>query len=322
MPHTSAPDRAALESLAPDYWVWRPLAQPRTDDDIPRLERPRGWRPDWSADAVAGYREAVAEFERRWAALPLPDPASEDPAVRAYVVDHALIGSAIARARFELDVERLWQTDPAFYVDQSIGVAFDLIRPGGEFDEERTADIIAALRNIGPELAQGRENVSGYAVEEPTRLLGCAPTCSPPRRRPRPRWTTTGPGWRRTCWALTAPRRRGAPSAVLSSSDSSGRSPSTRQLRTSFCIRVFLSSPGPRGSASSSRAGTGSPPGARSRASRCRRASRPSASASTPRRHSCGASTRSTTCSPRRIPCATTTCARCRRTSSPCSGSA
>lgn len=164
------PGSAELDILARSFWDWRAREQPRTDDDIPRIERPAGWLPDWTPKAVSGYRAAVADFERRWQTLPLPSPESDDLDVRAYVVDHALLGSAIARARFELDTTRSWQTDPTFYVDQSIGVVFDLLRPRGEFDISRTLGVIAALEGVPGALEQGRENLEGSALTEPTRL--------------------------------------------------------------------------------------------------------------------------------------------------------
>jgi len=158
--------REALDGLAGDYWAWRTLEQPRTDDDIPRVERVPGWRPDWSAEAVTRYRVAVEGFETRWADLPLPGAATDDPDIRTYVVDHALVGSAIARARFELDVNNLWQTDPAFYIDQTIGVVFDLLRPEGPFDTARTGEVIGALRNVAVILDEGRANLVGHARTE------------------------------------------------------------------------------------------------------------------------------------------------------------
>ncbi len=42
-------------------------------------------------------------------------------------VDHALLGSAIARVRFELEVLQGWRRQPRFYVDQTLGVVFDLL---------------------------------------------------------------------------------------------------------------------------------------------------------------------------------------------------
>jgi uncharacterized protein (DUF885 family) len=160
----------AVQALAREYWEWRAAEQPQTDDDIPRLLRPTGWRPRWSPRDVDGYRADLAGFEARWEAMERPDPDTGDPQVRAWVVDHALIGSALARARFELDVVAGWRHDPSFYVDQSIGIYFDLLRPQGPFDQVRADAVIAALGRVRDVLAQGMENLSGHAHAEQAAL--------------------------------------------------------------------------------------------------------------------------------------------------------
>jgi hypothetical protein len=39
-----------LDQLASDFWQWRAFHQPNSSDDLPRIERPRGWEPDWSQE--------------------------------------------------------------------------------------------------------------------------------------------------------------------------------------------------------------------------------------------------------------------------------
>ena len=87
----------ALDDLARDFWAWRAAEMPVSTDDIPRLDRPAGWVPDWSPAAVQSYRKQVSEFEQRWSTI----DAAKWPVPRQ--VDYRLIGSAIARARWELD---------------------------------------------------------------------------------------------------------------------------------------------------------------------------------------------------------------------------
>ena len=41
-----------LDLLAEEFWVWRALHQPVSSDDIPRIERPESWDPDWSLASV------------------------------------------------------------------------------------------------------------------------------------------------------------------------------------------------------------------------------------------------------------------------------
>src|SRR5438477_13219283 len=87
-----------LDELARDYWAWRASEMPVSTDDVPRLERPAGWVPDWSPAAVESYRKKIGEFDRRWSAM----DASKWPVQRQ--VDYRLIGSAIARVHWELEI--------------------------------------------------------------------------------------------------------------------------------------------------------------------------------------------------------------------------
>jgi len=112
----------AVQRLAEEFWSWRSAQQPRSRDDILRLERPAGWLPDWGPEAVSGYYKQLSAFEDAHRSINVAAAPVE------IVVDHALLGSALARVRFELDVLRNWRRQPSFYVDQSVGVVFDLLR--------------------------------------------------------------------------------------------------------------------------------------------------------------------------------------------------
>lgn len=150
---------ADVRQLIEDFWSWRIRQRPRTSDDIPRVERPAGWTPDFSAAAVARYRVELDELEHRWAAT------RPDDADRAAAVDHRLIGSAIARVRWELDVLRTWERDPAFYVDQTVGVVFDLLTVPG-LTAARLEDVRTALEATPRVLADGRANVASTGYRE------------------------------------------------------------------------------------------------------------------------------------------------------------
>ena len=54
-----------LDDLARDFWAWRAAEQPFSGDDIPRIERPAGWTPEWSAATVAQRRQELAGFDER-----------------------------------------------------------------------------------------------------------------------------------------------------------------------------------------------------------------------------------------------------------------
>jgi hypothetical protein len=147
-----------ISTLSEEFWAWRAAQQPRSHDDLPRIGRPPGWVPDYSADAVARNRSELAGFERRLAAI---DPGTD----RAAAVDARLLRSAFARVRWELDVLRIWQRQPGFYVDQTLGSVFDLLTPL-KVDAARLADISRLLSTTPAVLDVGRDNLAGHAVRE------------------------------------------------------------------------------------------------------------------------------------------------------------
>ncbi len=143
-----------LDDLARDFWAWRAAEMPVSTDDIPRLERPAGWVPDWSPAALESYRKQVAEFDRRWNAI----DASKWPVARQ--VDYRLIGSAIARAHWELELSRGWRRNPSFYLDQTVGAYFHLLLQPPPFSSERGANIVATLGAIPKTLENARKNLT------------------------------------------------------------------------------------------------------------------------------------------------------------------
>lgn len=144
----------ALDDLAKDFWAWRATEMPVSSDDIPRLERPAGWIPDWSAAAVESYRQQVAHFEQRYKALDV----SKEPVARQ--LDYRLMGSAIARARWELDYLGAWKRNPNFYLDQTLGAYFDLLLVPPPFSPERGRHIVATLNEFPKILSGARGNLT------------------------------------------------------------------------------------------------------------------------------------------------------------------
>jgi hypothetical protein len=148
----------STDVLGREFWAWRASEQPRSMDDIPRMSRPAGWRPRWSPDDVEGYRVDLAGFADRLQNLaPTAD--------RAELVDRRLLGSACARVRWELDVLRGWQANPAFYTDQTIGAVFDLLLVP-EPDAARIARATELLEHAPSVLADARVNLADTAAAE------------------------------------------------------------------------------------------------------------------------------------------------------------
>lgn len=149
---------AGLAELGERFWRWRALHQPLGSDDLPRIERPASFSPDWSPPAVQRRRRDLARFEAQCRLL---DSRAAPVDVQ---VDHRLLRSALARVRWELDVLGSWRRDPGFYVDQSIGVAFTLMLGSPPFSPERRGALIGAFAAVPAMLRTGVANLAGRAV--------------------------------------------------------------------------------------------------------------------------------------------------------------
>jgi uncharacterized protein (DUF885 family) len=149
-----------LMSLGDEFWDWRARTQPVSGDDIPRIERPSGWAPDWSSGSVAAQRADVEAFRQRHGALAAA--AQQWPIDQQ--VDYRLVGSALARVEYELDVIRGWQRNPYFYVHQTLGAVFELLLQPPPFDAERQAALVHRAEAIPALLESARSNLTGTAV--------------------------------------------------------------------------------------------------------------------------------------------------------------
>lgn len=148
----------SLDSLASDFWTWRAQYQPFTNDDIPRIEHPAGVQRSWSPAAVARQRSDLAAFETRWKKL------SSDNWTAPQQTDYRLLGSALARVRWELDLNRRWQRDPSFYLDQTLTAFTETLLPPPPFDEARASELIARLHNIRSILEDAKGSLQNPAA--------------------------------------------------------------------------------------------------------------------------------------------------------------
>lgn len=150
-----------LAKLADDFWAWRAAEQPFSGDDIPRIVRPAGWKADWSPAAVARYRKDLVGFEQRWKALGYKPGALPRPAY----VDYRLIGSAIARVRWDLEYVRGWQRNPYFYYDQTVGSIHILLLQPPPFDETRSAEIVRRLDAVPKTIEFAKANLQAPSAQ-------------------------------------------------------------------------------------------------------------------------------------------------------------
>jgi uncharacterized protein (DUF885 family) len=142
----------SFDQLASDFWAWRARYRPFTFDDVPRMEHPGGMR-DWSAAAIASQLLELAAFERRLKAM----PAETWPV--AQQVDYRLMGSAMARVRWELEVNPRWQRDPVFYIEQTVVALQEELMPPPPFSEARSREIVMRVENIPSILEEAKANL-------------------------------------------------------------------------------------------------------------------------------------------------------------------
>ena len=142
----------SLDKLANDFWAWRAKYAPFTGDDVNRIERPGGVR-DWSRSSIDSQRKDLGEFEARWKKL----DANTRPIQQQ--VDYRLIGSALARVRWELDSNPRWKRDPNFYVAQTLSPVVEALTAPGPYDPTRSREILTRIENIPSILQQGVVNL-------------------------------------------------------------------------------------------------------------------------------------------------------------------
>jgi uncharacterized protein (DUF885 family) len=142
----------SLDKLANDFWAWRAKYAPFTGDDVNRIERPGGTR-DWSRASIDKQQKDLTEFEARWKKL--------DPTQWAVPqqVDYRLTGSALARVRWELDINPRWKHDPNFYIAQTLTAVVEALTVPGPYDATRSREILTRIENIPSILQQGVENL-------------------------------------------------------------------------------------------------------------------------------------------------------------------
>src|SRR5580704_4222957 len=147
-----------LDMLGERFWAWRARQQPRTRDDIPRLDRPAGWRPEVDPALAGRRREELAAFQAELARI-RPDQVADR-------VDHRLLRSAMARVQWESDILRVREI-PRFWVDQALGPVFDaLLRPGVDADPvSRIAEVVRLLRAVPATLAHAPQALAQPARE-------------------------------------------------------------------------------------------------------------------------------------------------------------
>ena len=174
-----------LQKLSDDFWTWRARTAPFSGDDVNRMERPGGMR-DWSRSAIETRERELEAFEERYGNIEFYDwPIPQQ-------VDYRLIGSALSRVRYELEVNARWKRDPNFYLEQTLTALAEALTVPAPYDETRSREILTRIQNIPSILQQGAENLKN----PPRHSQPCA--CRV--------WRESGAGWAR--WRLRSLGRR------------------------------------------------------------------------------------------------------------------
>ena len=151
-------DFEKFQSLSRSFFEWRRVQQAVTGDDIPRVERPHGWFPDWSPEAIETYREQYLRFFNS------VDRLDTESMTVPQQVDVRLLRAAVQRVHWELDILRAPQRNPLFYVQQTLGSVFELLVLSSPMDERKVENIILRFEQFPETLKNAREN-----LDEPVR---------------------------------------------------------------------------------------------------------------------------------------------------------
>jgi len=109
---------------------------------------------DWSLQSIQQKRLQLAAFEGRWKNL-----ASGDGVGVSQQLDYRLLGSALARVRWELDIEQGWKRNPLFYIDQTLGAMYLLLLPPPPFEASRQAEIVHRVETVPATIRAAKANL-------------------------------------------------------------------------------------------------------------------------------------------------------------------
>jgi len=143
-----------IQKLAADFFEWRKITQPASEDDIPRVERPDGWIPDFSSEALERNNQKHIKFSSLLKNLPREDWSRSDS------VDFLLMHSAIERVNWELNILRSPYRNPDFYVHQTIGAVYELLLIHSPMTDSRMENIILRLKSIPKTLEHAKQNLT------------------------------------------------------------------------------------------------------------------------------------------------------------------
>jgi hypothetical protein len=155
IPHIGiSQNNVVIQNFAKDFFNWRVITQPATGDDIPRVERPDKWVPDYSAEALAAYREKYIEFGSKLKNLLHTGWSRSDS------IDYLLLHSAIERVNWELNILKLPNRNPDFYVHQTLGAVYELLLINSPLNRKLAENIIIRLNSFNRTIQDAKTNLN------------------------------------------------------------------------------------------------------------------------------------------------------------------
>jgi hypothetical protein len=151
---TGAQLNEGIQNLAKEFFEWRVVTQPCTGDDIPRVERPGMWVPDYSPKSIESYKKIYRDFKLKLQSLP------KEGWSRADSVDYLLLHSAIERVNWELNILKQPNRNPDFYVHQTLGAVYELLLIHSPIDEQRGENIIVRLNSFAKTVEDAKINLT------------------------------------------------------------------------------------------------------------------------------------------------------------------
>jgi hypothetical protein len=149
-----AQSNADIQKLAFEFFEWRKITQPSTEDDILRVERPDEWISDFSPETLERNKMEYIEYSNRLRNLPRENWSRSDS------VDYLLMHSAIERVNWELNVLRSPCRNPDFYVHQTVGAVYELLLIHSPMTESRMNNIILLLNSIPLTIEYAKVNLT------------------------------------------------------------------------------------------------------------------------------------------------------------------
>ncbi len=158
---------AQLNLLAEDYFVLRAAtSQPMSADDVPRCERPAGWAPDFSKQALEQRLADYAEYSQKMRAILRASEPQDWP--RAQQVDAAVVMAHLERLRWEQTVLRPFRRNPDFFIAQTLGAVQETL-VGAELIESaadrRLSELLVRLEAVPTVLTQAEGHLSTGEAE-------------------------------------------------------------------------------------------------------------------------------------------------------------